>query len=985
MKKLLPILFILFSFVGFGQNNGFPSKPHQSNNKTSNIFDSQVTGASGISGAIFSDTTTANSTAYVKGKSFNIIHTTNDNNTWYRSSDTLRWVLFGTSSTNCLGTHLINGSITWSGTGYVFDATLINYEIICGIYQTQPTTVTLTASNPSLDRIDVIYVDIFQNVGILTGTPAVNPIKPQVNPLTQLEVSFVYVGAGSTTPTGQSATTIYNENIEWGGSSNVSGINFAYATNPFSGTVSTLVPNAADGQNVTWTNGSPVDISNSEYLKFYIRLNAAFSVDLSRFLSIAFYNGATQSTQVFTVANGTYGFNANLLNQYQLVVIPIVSPFNDFNADRVRFVISGAPASFQLDKVYLLEGATPPSGSGIDWKIGGNMLNGIRPNNIGTLDKNPFAIITTGVERGIFPEDSIAVSTDTTDWIIGLPREGRPFFNKRKVPVILADSPLYIHPVTFKDHISVDTTYTHPNALVNYAYLNSHLGGSGWGLTGNSISSGNFLGTTNDQDLVFKRNNLEVGRVGVTSTALGSQSLIALTGINNSTAIGDHSQNRNLTGVGNVSVGQNSLYLNTTSNYNTAIGEEALESTTGGSNAGIGRRVLYNNTTGFGNTAIGEQSLITSITGSNNTAIGIGTDITTSSTKNSIALGHLAVASDSTFVISPDIKQIKATGLTYVPLDTSANAVMVLNKTTGIMQPSYWPSSVGSPAGNYGNVPVIRNSQLEAPAGDSLNFVSGDGLYSIGNITAWDGSNRSFFTNSTNFNGGFGDLDGVSSGYKYTINQTDGSVLTGNFNNTISTSFTVKSSTIPSGMIMAGDNGTVNLADWNGDVNGTGAVISPPAQTITMNALNGYIFDGGNFKVSNYGAGAITSDGSGNWTSVSDRRAKHNIIPFNYGLSSINKLKTSSFIYNKDTSNTLMSGFIAQDVQAVIPIGVHKGKDGLLSLETNAVLAASVNAIKELSDKIDKLQTKVDAQSKEIKKLKHTPIKHKKNVHSKQH
>lgn len=194
--------------------------------------------------------------------------------------------------------------------------------------------------------------------------------------------------------------------------------------------------------------------------------------------------------------------------------------------------------------------------------------------------------------------------------------------------------------------------------------------------------------------------------------------------------------------------------------------------------------------------------------------------------------------------------------------------------------------------------------------------------------------------------------------------------VVGDFQNVIPNSFLVKSSTITSGIIKAQDNGNVYLADWNGDVNGTGASIEPSTQFITMMAPNGYIFGGGNFQVTNYGPGAITSDGSGNWTSVSDRRAKHNIIPFNYGLSSINKLKTSSFIYNKDTSNTLMSGFIAQDVQAVIPIGVHKGKDGLLSLETNAVLAASVNAIKELSDKIDILQAKVNAQAKEMKKLK---------------
>lgn len=131
----------------------------------------------------------------------------------------------------------------------------------------------------------------------------------------------------------------------------------------------------------------------------------------------------------------------------------------------------------------------------------------------------------------------------------------------------------------------------------------------------------------------------------------------------------------------------------------------------------------------------------------------------------------------------------------------------------------------------------------------------------------------------------------------------------------------------------------------------------------TVSGNNGVIVSG-SVQMPSYGAGTATFDGSGNITSVSDRRMKHGIIPFTYGLKSIKGLKTSSFIYNKDTSNTLMSGFIAQDVGKVIPIAVHANKDGILSLETNAILAALVNSVKELS-------AKVDAQAKEIKRLKH--------------
>lgn len=149
---------------------------------------------------------------------------------------------------------------------------------------------------------------------------------------------------------------------------------------------------------------------------------------------------------------------------------------------------------------------------------------------------------------------------------------------------------------------------------------------------------------------------------------------------------------------------------------------------------------------------------------------------------------------------------------------------------------------------------------------------------------------------------------------------------------------------------------------------------NPDWQLLTSNTsllsdnANSKIQATGAIQFASYTAGAATFDGSGNITSVSDRRAKHNIKPFTYGLDAITKLRTSSFIYNQDKSNTLMSGFIAQDVQKVIPIAVHqpKEKDGMLSLETNAILAAAVNAIRELKKLNDIQQKEIDLLKKQL-------------------
>jgi hypothetical protein len=129
------------------------------------------------------------------------------------------------------------------------------------------------------------------------------------------------------------------------------------------------------------------------------------------------------------------------------------------------------------------------------------------------------------------------------------------------------------------------------------------------------------------------------------------------------------------------------------------------------------------------------------------------------------------------------------------------------------------------------------------------------------------------------------------------------------------------------------------------------------------------ISSAGAVRFNAYGAGTLTTDGSGNITATSDRRVKHSIKPFTYGLNAIKNLKTSSFIYNADSSNTRMNGFIAQDVQAVIPSAVHRGKDkdGILSLETNAILAALVNSVKELNAKIEVLEAKIKKQERKSK------------------
>jgi len=130
-----------------------------------------------------------------------------------------------------------------------------------------------------------------------------------------------------------------------------------------------------------------------------------------------------------------------------------------------------------------------------------------------------------------------------------------------------------------------------------------------WSLIGNAGTTAgtNFHGTTDNIDVVFKRNNLAAGRIGTTNTSYGNEALAGVT-----------------TGTNHTAYGNGAAKAVTTATNNIAIGYLALNKATSGSdNLAIGNQALENNLTGTANTAIGRVSL-QGTTGQNNIAVGWG-------------------------------------------------------------------------------------------------------------------------------------------------------------------------------------------------------------------------------------------------------------------------------------------------------------------------------------------------------------------------
>ncbi len=179
-----------------------------------------------------------------------------------------------------------------------------------------------------------------------------------------------------------------------------------------------------------------------------------------------------------------------------------------------------------------------------------------------------------------------------------------------------------------------------------------------WTLTGNTGTNvaTNFFGTSDDKDIIFKRNNIRAGYIGdpyydpITfnynngNTVFGANSLLnptinigAQDGVRNTAfgvnvmpglttgrlniGVGDFALFSNQTGLGNLAVGNGALYSNSSANNNVAIGRNALTSSNANNNTAVGFASLRQNASGTNNTAMGYEAL-RGVLGSGNVGIG---------------------------------------------------------------------------------------------------------------------------------------------------------------------------------------------------------------------------------------------------------------------------------------------------------------------------------------------------------------------------
>lgn len=156
-------------------------------------------------------------------------------------------------------------------------------------------------------------------------------------------------------------------------------------------------------------------------------------------------------------------------------------------------------------------------------------------------------------------------------------------------------------------------------------------------------SSTDFIGTRDNNDLIFKRNNTRSGLLNVENTSFGVSSLNPASTGSGNVAFGSNALSANTEGGSNTAIGAEALRYNTTGQWNTAIGFYALRSnSTGQQNTAVGTKVLLNNKTGSANIGIGINTMNSNISGNDN--IGVGNYATN---LNKTGSGNIAFGTDA--------------------------------------------------------------------------------------------------------------------------------------------------------------------------------------------------------------------------------------------------------------------------------------------------------------------------------------------------
>ncbi len=465
---------------------------------------------------------------------------------------------------------------------------------------------------------------------------------------------------------------------------------------------------------------------------------------------------------------------------------------------------------------------------------------------------------------------------------------------------------------TFTGNQSVTGTVT-ASGSVNGGVLNAtssfNFGGVPFGF--GSLTTGNvFLGyagnftASNVGNTGVGYSALAALTTGVGNVAVGGGALLANTTGGSNTAIGWAALNTTTTSLSNTAIGTQALGYNGTGSYNTATGVDALiVNTTGSFGTAGGALSLYSNTTGTNNTAYGGDTLFYNTTGNFNTAVGSHALETNTTGAGDTAVGDQAGTPQ-------DFTNTAGWNNTFVGFEANAGGVneATLSNSTAI--------------GAFAQ--VTENNALVLGGINGVNGATANTMVGIGTTAP---------TQSLEVDLGNALVRGPETFQQSGDNAT---LFLGDTNNFVQANFGV-------GLTFGVFENSSALTIVNGGLVGIGT--ATPDSLLTVN-------------------GSADKPGGGSWGSYSDARLKTLHGDFNSGLSQILKLHPIRYRYKEDNGMGIRDrdehvGFVAQDVQRVIPEAVTENNKGYLLVNNDPILWTMLNAIKEQQREIATLRAQL--------------------------
>lgn len=379
-----------------------------------------------------------------------------------------------------------------------------------------------------------------------------------------------------------------------------------------------------------------------------------------------------------------------------------------------------------------------------------------------------------------------------------------------------------------------------------------------------------------------------------------------------------------------------------------------------------------NNNVFTGIQAPGSGTLGVSGGGTGATAFTAGFVISPGGTNNLTTQPAIGVGGTTTTQITGEVQVPNGgTGLANVP----AGSLLVGNGVLDMAVVS--PATAGHVLTSNG---AGANPSFQAPsaaavssiiAGTGISVSSPTGAVTISNTTlssanTWTGTNT--FSNTLTANG---------------VSTFNGNT---NFENT--GLVTIKSNALTYGLYTGGTttansmffgSGSINFWDTNNITGNQFNSIYYTSQGSTNLGSQIYVFNyktpGVSSGTSAYifaGDGTASKTGGGSWASISDARLKDNVTPLTGALAKITALNPVNYAWKINADNTPTVGFIAQEVQEVIPNAVKSFKstkeeavytDGkTLGISwQNDMTAYLVGAIKELKAELDAAKAEIAA------------------------